>query len=168
MAALPNIGGALCECSVIPFLGPRCKLWLTPTARVPCSNAANIGKCKTWTHNVCCSSQNSIRGQQPQKCIYSIPAQETAKRHAKFGWPPLSDVGAVMKPRRETRWNLLRCPKLANGFQQLVGRRSPHCEDKWRRYCHLISFCPMVDTCLTCEDVARQSCAMVRRWRFLA
>jgi len=48
MAALPNIGGALCESSVIPFLVPRCKLWLTTTAGVPCSNAANIGERKTW------------------------------------------------------------------------------------------------------------------------
>ena len=26
----------------------------------------------------------------------------------------------------------------------------------------------IVDTCLSCEDMARQSCAMVPRWRFLA
>jgi len=26
---------------------------------------------------------------------------------------------------------------------------------------------PIVDICLSCEDIARQSCAMVRRWRFL-
>jgi len=31
MAALPNIGGASVQC---------CKVWLTPTTRVPCSNAA--------------------------------------------------------------------------------------------------------------------------------
>jgi len=42
MAALPNIDGALCESSVIPFFVSRHKLWLTPTARVPYSNAANI------------------------------------------------------------------------------------------------------------------------------
>jgi len=29
MAAQPNIGGALCESSVIPFLVPRRKVWLT-------------------------------------------------------------------------------------------------------------------------------------------
>jgi len=28
-------------------------------------------------------------------------------------------------------------------------------------------FFPIVDTCLSCEDIARQSCAMVPRWRFL-
>jgi len=27
---------------------------------------------------------------------------------------------------------------------------------------------PIVDTCLSCEDIAGQSCAMVPRWRFLA
>jgi len=49
MAAQPNIGGALCESSVIPFLVPRRKLWLTPVAGVLCSNAANIRERKTWT-----------------------------------------------------------------------------------------------------------------------
>ena len=32
----------------------------------------------------------------------------------------------------------------------------------------LTSFFPIVDTCLNCKDIARQSCAMVPRWRFLA
>jgi len=29
-------------------------------------------------------------------------------------------------------------------------------------------FFPIVDTCLSCEDTARQSCAMVPKWRFSA
>jgi len=49
MATLPNIGGTVCESSVIPFLVPRRKVWLTPAAGVPCSNAANIRERKTWT-----------------------------------------------------------------------------------------------------------------------
>jgi len=35
MAALPNIGGALGESFLIPFLVPCRKVWLTSTARVP-------------------------------------------------------------------------------------------------------------------------------------
>jgi len=35
----------------------------------------------------------------------------------------------------------------------------------WRRHCCLTSFFPIVDTCLSCEDIARQSCVMVPRWR---
>ena len=49
IAAQPNIGDAVCESSVIPFLVPRRKVWLTPAAGVPCSNAANIGQRKSWT-----------------------------------------------------------------------------------------------------------------------
>ena len=44
-------------------------------------------------------------------------------------------------------------------------RSSPYCGDFWRRYCCLTSFFPIVDTCLSCEDIARQSCTMVPRWR---
>ena len=29
-------------------------------------------------------------------------------------------------------------------------------------------FFPIVDTCLSCEDMARESCAMVPKWRFFA
>jgi len=32
----------------------------------------------------------------------------------------------------------------------------------------LNNFFPIVDTCLSCEDTARQSCGMVPRWQFLA
>jgi len=87
---------------------------------------------------------------------------------AKFGWRPLLQCRAVKLPRRETRWNYVGCPKLTKQSQPLVGRSSPYCRDMWRRHCCLTSFFPIVDTCLSCEDIARQSCAMVRRWRFLA
>ena len=52
MAAQPNIGGALCESSLIPFFAPRRKVRLTSAAGVPCSNAANIEERKTWTVDV--------------------------------------------------------------------------------------------------------------------
>jgi len=88
----------------IPCRTPESLIFcLTPTARVPCSNAANIGEHKTWTQSELCTWQNSVRGEDPPKCIYSVPAQKTAKHRAKFGLPPLSDVGAVTKPRREIR-----------------------------------------------------------------
>jgi len=44
-----------------------------------------------------------LRGNSRRKCIYSLPAQVTAKHRAKFGWLPLSDVAAITKPRRESR-----------------------------------------------------------------
>jgi len=66
MAAQPNTEGAVCKSSVIPFLVPRHKVWLTPDG-VPCSNAANIGERKTWTQSEFCTWQNSVRGQEPPK-----------------------------------------------------------------------------------------------------
>ena len=99
-------------------------------------------------------------------------------RHAEYRWRPLFNAAvwltptsrcrAVTLPRRETSWNLQGCPKLVNRSQPLVSRSSPYCEDMWRTYCCLTSFFPIVDTCLSCEDIARQRCAMVPRWRFLA
>jgi len=62
MAALPNIGGALRESYVIPFLVPCRKVWLMPAAAVPYSNAANIGERKTSTQSEFCTGQNSVRG----------------------------------------------------------------------------------------------------------
>ena len=84
-------------------------VWLTPTTRVPCSNAAK-------TRN------------------------------------PLKLPGG---------------PKLTKRSQTLVGRSSPYCGpgDMLRRYRCLTSFFPIVDTCLSWEDIARQSCWMVPRWR---
>jgi len=84
---------------------------------------------------------------------------------AKFGWCPPLTCHAVTLPKRETRWNYLACPKLASRSQPLVGQSSAYCKDMCGRYCRLTSFSLIVDMCLSCEDIARQSCAMVRRCR---
>ena len=47
MAAQPNIGDALSKSSIIPFVVPCHKVWLTPASGVPCSKAANIVERKT-------------------------------------------------------------------------------------------------------------------------
>jgi len=86
---------------------------------------------------------------------------------AKFGWRPLLECHAVTLPKRETRWNLQGCHKLANRSQPLVGRSSPYYQDMWRRY-WCLPFFPIVDICLSSEDIARQCCAMVPKWRFFA
>ena len=86
---------------------------------------------------------------------------------AKFDWRPLLECRAVTLPRRETRWNLhAGVPQLVNRSQTLMGRRSPYYQDMWRRYCYWACCFPIVNTCLSCEDIARQNCAMVPRWRF--
>jgi len=107
-----------------------------------------------------------LQGKSPRKWIYDVPAQETAKDRAKFGWLPLSDMAAVMLQRPKTRWSSLGCPKQLNRSQSLVGQSSPYCEDMWGRYYCVTSFFPIVDTCLSCKDIVRKSCATVPRWSF--
>jgi len=85
-------------------------VWLTPTTRVPCSNAAK-------TRN------------------------------------PLKLAGV---PQTNETFSTTSGPK----FTMLWG----HVEE----ILLLNKFFPIVDTCLSCKDIARQSCAMVPRWRFLA
>jgi len=103
------------------------------------------------------------RDGRPSKCRWR-PLFNTAK----FGWRPLLEYRAVTLPRRESRWNLLGCPKLTKRSQPLVDRSSPYCQDMWGIYCCITRFFPIVDTCLSCEDIARQSCAKVSRWRVFA
>ena len=57
------------------------------------------------------------------------------------------------------------CPKLPNQSQPSLGRSLPYCEHVWRRYCCLTIFFQIVDTCVSCEDIAQQSCAIVPRWQ---
>jgi len=71
---------------------------------------------------------------------------------AKFGWRPLLECRAVTLPRRETRWNLQRCPKLANRSQPSVGRSSPYYQDMWRRYCCLTGFFRLSIHAISSED----------------
>jgi len=87
---------------------------------------------------------------------------------AKFGWRPLLQCCAVTLPWRETRWNLQGCPKLPARSQPLVGRSSPYCGTWGGDIAAQQVFFPIVDMCLSCEDIARQICGMVPRWRFLA
>ena len=101
MAALPNVGGALCSTP---------QVWLTPTAGVPCSNAA--------------------------KTRYPLKYD---------GVPQTPEpISAASGPMFTILWGHLQDILLLNNFF------------------------PIVDTCLSCEDIARQNCEMVPRWRFLA
>ena len=86
MAALCNIGGANEERKFDnSLLVTFRKVWLTPAARMSCSNVANIGERSTWTQCECCTWQNSVRGKSPQRCICSAAAHEMAKHRAKLG-----------------------------------------------------------------------------------
>jgi len=123
-----------------------------------CQHTQNIMKLEMWA--------NAQRDGRPAE--YRWHPWRPLFNAAKVGWRPLLECRAVTLPRRETRWNLQGCLKLTKSSQPLVRRSSTCYENMWRRYCCLTSSFPIVDTCFSYEDIARQSCAIVPRWRFLA
>ena len=94
----------------------------------------NVGQCPTWWSP--CRTQ----------------VAPSVQRRKVWLTLTILDCRAVTLSRCETRWNVLGCLKLPDRSQPLVGRSSPYCGDIWMRYCCLISFFPIVDTCLSCED----------------
>ena len=86
----------------------------------------------------------------------------------KFGWRSLLECHAVTKPRRETRWNLLGLHQTSQPISAVSGPKFTILCGHLEEIFLLNKFFPIVDACRSCEDTARQSCAMVCRWRFLA
>jgi len=71
-----------------------------------------------------------------------------------LGWRPILECRAVTLPRRETHSKFARVPQTRQQISA-VGQSSPYYEDMWRRYCCLRRFFfPIVDTCLSCKDIA--------------
>jgi len=84
---------------------------------------------------------------------------------AKFGWHPILDTCSNAAKTRNTL-------KFA-GVPQTTGSISAASGPKFAILCGhvediLLLNIPVVDTCCSCEDIARHSFAMVPRWRFLA
>jgi len=100
-------------------------------------------------------------------------------RHAKYRWRPLFNAAVWL-----THTTRVRCSNAAKTRNPLKSPGVPQTNETisaasglkftilwgrmWRRYCCLTSFFSIVDTCLSCEDIARQSCPLVPRQRFLA
>jgi len=80
----------------------------------------------------------------------------------KFGWRPLLEYRNAAKT-----WNPLKFAGVLQTNETISAASrpsSPYCKDMWGRYCCLTSFFRQ-SMCLHCEDTARRSCVMVRRWR---
>ena len=53
------------------LLVPRRKVWLTPAAVVPCSDAANIGERKTWTQSAILHMAKFRQGARAAENVYT-------------------------------------------------------------------------------------------------
>ena len=86
-------------------------------------------------------------------------------RPAEYRWSPLLNAAVWLTPTTtvpcsnaaKTR-NPLKLPGVPQTNETISAASGPK----------FTIFFPIVDTCRSCEDIARQSCAMVPRWRFLA
>jgi len=78
-------------------------------------------------------------------------------------WQPCSNAAKARKPLK-----LAGVPQTPETISATSRPKFTILRDMWRRYCCLTSFFPIVDTCLSCKDIARQNCGMVPRWRFFA
>jgi len=102
-------------------------------------------------------------------------------RPAKCKWRPMFNAAVWLTPTTtvpcsnaaKTR-NPVKFTGVSQTRQQISAASGPKFTilrgyvDSWRRYCCLTSFFLIVDMCLICEDIARQSCALVPRLRFFA
>ena len=82
-----------------------------------------------------------------------------------FGSMPTTRVPCSIAAKTRNPMKFAGVPQTPEPISAVSGRSSPYYEDMWRRYRCLRSFFPIVNTCLSYEDVARQSCALVPRWR---
>jgi len=99
-------------------------------------------------------------------------------RPVEYRWRPLFNAAVWLTPT--TRVPCSNAAKTRNQFKlpgvpQTNERISAASGPKFTILCGhvgeillLNKFFPIVDMCLSCEDIARQSCGMEPRWRFLA
>ena len=85
---------------------------------------------------------------------------------AKFGWRPILECHAVTLQRREPRWNFAGVPETTSTISVASGPKFTILWEHVEEILLLNKFFPILDTCFSCEDIARQSCAMVPWWWF--
>ena len=99
-------------------------------------------------------------------------------RPAEYRWRPLFNAAVWLTPTTRVPCSndaKTRNPLKFAGMPQTTGSISAVSRPKftmlWGHVENILllnNFFPIVDTCLSWEDIARQSCTMVPRWRFLA
>ena len=97
-------------------------------------------------------------------------------RPAQYRWCPLLNAAVWLTPTTvpcsnaaKTR-NPLKLPGVPQTNETISAAIGPKFTILWGHVEEILllnNFFPIVDICLSCEDIARQTCGMVPRWRFL-
>jgi len=85
---------------------------------------------------------------------------------AKFGWRTVLDCRAVTLPRTQNPLKFARMPQTTGSISAACGPKFTILWEHVEQVLLLNEFFPIVDKCLSCEDIAQQSCVMVPSWRF--
>jgi len=98
-------------------------------------------------------------------------------RPAEYRWHPLFNAAVWMTPTTRVPFsnaaktrNPLKLPGVHQTNEKISAASGPKFTILWghvEKILLLNKFFPIVDTYLSCKDIARQSCGMVPRWRFL-
>ena len=98
-------------------------------------------------------------------------------RPAEYRWRPLSDAAVWLTPttgvpcsnavKMRNPLKFAGMPQIGQPISAVSGPKFAILWGHVEEVLVLNKFFPIVNTCLSCEDIARQSCAMVRRWRLL-
>jgi len=99
-------------------------------------------------------------------------------RPAKYRWRPLFNAAVYLMPTTRVPCsnaakmrNPLKLPGVPQANETISATSGLKFTILWGHVGEILllnKFFPIVDTCLSCKDVARQTCGMVPRWRFLA
>jgi len=85
-----------------------------------------------------------------------------------FGLTPTTRVPCSNTAKTQ---NPLKLPGVPQTNETISAASGPKFTILWGHVQEILllnNFFQIVDTCLSCEDIARQSCGMVHRWQFLA
>jgi len=140
-----------------------CPLLECRAVMLPIQENARLGRKVKFAHGKIPSGGNS-----PQKCIIWCTSTGDGQRSCKVWLASGERRRCSNEANMRNPLQFAAVPKHPKQCQPLVGRSSPYCEDMWRTYCCLTSFFPTVNACLSWEDTAWQSCAMVHKLRFFA
>jgi len=128
----------LCEISVIPFLVPRRKVWLTPSVGVPCNGAVTVPIYRT-TQDLhgrkvnCARGEISSGGKSPRKCIHGVAAHGDGQTWCKV-WLASGERRRCNEAKTRNPLKFAGVPQTnetVSGSQPLIGRSSPYCKDMW-------------------------------------
>jgi len=135
--------------TLLNFLVPRRKVRLMPTARMSCSNAANID---LDAKLILRPAKFRYGARAPIMYIYCTSPGDR-QTSCKVWLTSVERRWCSNETRTRNPLKLAGVPH--HQLISAVGQRSPYCEALWKRYCCLPSFFPIVDRCLSCDNTAR-------------